>query len=151
MTPQAIAPPRAITLRLRRRFPRTPEAIFRAWTDPEMLRRWWCPAGWTPAEMHVDLRVGGAYHLGMRPIQGGAAVYVRGRFLEVSAPDTLIYTWKWENAFEDMPETRVTVKFTASAGATEVELTHECLPEIPLCLRHRTAWIESWQRLKAIL
>ena len=151
MTPQVIAPAKGITLRLRRRFPRPPEAVFRAWTTPDILQRWWCPDGWTPAEIEIDLRIGGAYRLGMRRIEGGDPVYVRGRFLEISVPEKLIYTWKWENAFEQMPETQVTVKFIESAGATELELTQEPLPEIPICLRHRTGWVEAWQRLTEIL
>ena len=151
MMPQVIAPSHGISLRLHRRFSKPPEAIFRAWTSPELLRRWWCPAGWVPAEIEIDLRVGGAYRLGMRRIDGGTLVYVHGRFLEVSAPEKLIYSWKWENAFEQMPETKVTVRFTESAGETELELTHESLPEIPICLRHRSAWIEAWQRLERSL
>jgi len=151
VTPQVIAPAKGITLRLRRRFPRPPEAVFRAWTTPDILQRWWCPDGWTPAEIEIDLRIGGAYRLGMRRIEGGDPVYVRGHFLEISVPEKLIYTWKWENAFEQMPETQVTVKFIESAGATELELTQEPLPEIPICLRHRTGWVEAWQRLTEIL
>ena len=151
MTPRTIAPHQGIRLRLRRRFPRSPEAVFRAWTDPETLRRWWCPPGWAPAEMEVDLRTGGAYRLGMRPLAGGTPVYVRGRFLEISEPDKLIYTWKWENAFEQMPETCVTVRFIGSSDSTEMELTHEPLSEVTLCLRHRSGWVEAWQRLQDIL
>lgn len=151
MMPQVIAPPQGISLRLRRRFSKPPEAIFRAWTTPELLRRWWCPAGWAPAEIEIDLRVGGAYRLGMRRTDESSLVCVYGRFLEVSAPGKLIYSWKWENAFEQMPETKVTVTFTESAGETELELTHEPLPEIPICLRHRSGWIEAWQRLEESL
>ena len=150
MTPQMIASP-GITLRLRRRFGRPPEALFRAWTDPDSLRRWWCPAGWIPADIEVDLRVGGAYRLGMRRVEGGDVVYVRGHFLEISAPEKLVYTWNWDNAFQRMPETRVTVKFIRVAGVTELELTHAQLPEVPVCLLHRAGWVEAWQRLEKIL
>jgi len=139
-----------IALRLSRRFARPAEAVFRAWTDPEALRRWWCPAGWTPAEIEVDLRAGGAWRLGMRRVENGETVYVRGRFLEVCPPEKLVYTWKWENAFEQLPETQVTVRFVELAGVTDLELIHELLPEIPICLRIRTGWLEAWQRLKEV-
>jgi uncharacterized protein YndB with AHSA1/START domain len=146
----AIAAP-GIMLRLSRRFSRPPEVVFRAWTNPDNIRRWWSPAGWTPAEMEVDLRVGGSYRLGMRRMEGGGTVYVHGRFLEVFAPRKLIYTWKWENAFEQMPETQVTVRFIESEGGTEMELIHEPLPEISMCLRVRAGWLDAWQRLKKVL
>jgi uncharacterized protein YndB with AHSA1/START domain len=146
-----IAAPPGIALRLSRRFSRSPEVVFRAWTNPDNIRRWWSPAGWTPAEIEVDLRVGGSYRLGMRRIEDGDTVYVHGRFLEVFAPRKLIYTWKWENAFEQMPETRVTVRFIESEGGTEMELIHEPLPEISMCLRVRAGWLDAWQRLKKVL
>jgi uncharacterized protein YndB with AHSA1/START domain len=147
----AIAAAPGIMLRLSRRFSRPPEVVFRAWTNPDNIRRWWSPAGWTPAEMEVDLRVGGSYRLGMRRIEDGDTVYVHGRFLEVFAPRKLIYTWKWENAFEQMPETQVTVSFIESEGGTEMELIHEPLPEISMCLRVRAGWLDAWQRLKKVL
>jgi uncharacterized protein YndB with AHSA1/START domain len=147
----ALASPPGITLRLSRRFSRSPEVVFRAWTNPDIIRRWWSPAGWTPAEMEVDLRVGGNYRLGMRRNEGGDTVYVHGRFLEVCAPQRLIYTWKWEHAFEQMPETQVTVSFIESEGGTELELIHEPLPEISICLRVRAGWLDACQRLKKVL
>jgi uncharacterized protein YndB with AHSA1/START domain len=101
--------------------------------------------------MEVDLRVGGGYRLGMRRVEGGDTVYVHGRFLEVCVPQKLIYTWNWENAFEQMPETQVTVSFIESEGGTEMELIHEPLPEISICLRVRAGWLDAWQRLKKVL
>ncbi|HUQ91457.1 MAG TPA: SRPBCC domain-containing protein [Bryobacteraceae bacterium] len=137
--------------RLQRRFKAPPEKVFRAWTDPQVLKRWWCPEGWTPAEMEVDLRAGGRYRIGMRRLTGGATVYVHGSFLQIDSPEKLVYTWRWENAFEGMPETRVTVRFAADGVFTLVMLTHENLPEIPVCLQHRSGWIAAWDRLETAL
>ena len=149
--PQATVERTGITFRLQRRFDAPPEKVFRAWTDPEALKRWWCPEGWIPAEIEIDLRVGGSYRIGMRRRSGGAMVAVRGPFLEVRAPENLAYTWQWENAFEHMPQARVTVQFVAEDGATVVVLTHESLPEVGICLQHRSGWIAAWQRLEQAL
>jgi len=153
---EPVAQRTGITFRLRRRFTAPRQNVFRAWTDPEVLKRWWCPDGWAPAEIEVDLRVGGAYRIGMRRIgmrrgEGGPPVYVYGSFLEVQTPEKLVYTWHWENAFEHMPKTRVTVEFVESGGATEVVLIHEHLPEIGVCLRHRSGWMAAWERLERSL
>jgi uncharacterized protein YndB with AHSA1/START domain len=137
--------------RLKRRFEAPREKVFDAWTKPEALKQWWCPEGWIPAEIEVDLRVGGAFRIGMRRASGGTPVYVRGIFQEVHRPERLAYTWQWENAFEDMPQTRVTVQFTEAATATELLLTHENLPEIPICLQHRSGWIAACDRITHIL
>ena len=148
---KTLAQQTGIAIRLHRRFAAARERVFQAWTDPEILKQWWCPNGWVPTEIEVDLRTGGTYRIGMRRVEGGAPVYVYGRFLEVSSPNRLVYTWHWENAFEEMPETRVTVQFADSGGATEVVLMHENLPEIPVCLRHRDGWIAAWKRIESIL
>ena len=95
----------ALAIHVRHTFAAQRERVFRAWTDPQVLKRWWCPPGWAPGEMQIDLRVGGAYRIGMRRLRSDAAVYVNGRFLEVNRPERLVYTWRWQNAFENMPET----------------------------------------------
>ena len=52
---------------------------------------------------------------------------------------------------EQMPQTRVTVHFVESGGATEVVLIHDHLPEIGICLRHRSGWLAAWERLERSL
>ncbi len=133
--------------RLQQRFNAPRDRVFRAWTDPEVLKRWWCPDGWKPVEIKVDLRPGGTYRIGMQKLAGGVPVYVDGVFLDVLVPERLVYTWRWKNAFEGMPETCVTVEFLERRGATEVLLAHANLPEIPICLHHRSGWIAAWDRI----
>jgi uncharacterized protein YndB with AHSA1/START domain len=140
-----------IAFKLQRRFEKPREAVFRAWTDPEILKLWWCPTGWAPTEIEVDLRVGGSYRIGMRRKTGGLPVYVRGTFLEVDSPKALAYTWKWENAFDEMPQTRVKIRFLSKREATLVVLEHDTLPEISVCLRHRGGWLAALERIQQIL
>ena len=147
MIPEATGQ-RAISIRLRRWFAAPREKVFRAWTNPEALKNWWCPMGWAPGEIEIDLRVAGTYRIGMRNRESGIPVSVYGRFLEVQRPERLVYTWQWENAFQDMPETRVTVQFVERGMGTEVVLTHENLPEIGVCVRHRSGWIAAWDRME---
>ena len=96
------------------------------------------------------MRAGGAYRIGMCRRSGGAVVYVSGSFLEIRRPERLVYSWKWENAFEQMPETRVTVEFAPAGVGTILVLSHEYLPEIPVCLQHRSGWLAALDRLNLI-
>jgi len=50
-----------------------------------------------------------------------------------------------------MPETRVIVQFIETGKATELLLTHQDLPEIPICLQHRSGWIEALERVERAL
>ena len=136
--------------RLTRRFEASREKVFAAWTKPEVLKEWWCPPGWVSTDIELDVRPGGTFRVGMRRLTGGMPVCVHGVFQEVRVPDKLTFTWRWENAFEGMPETRVIVEFKDVGRATELSLTHEMLPEIPICLQHRTGWIEALYRLQVV-
>jgi uncharacterized protein YndB with AHSA1/START domain len=136
--------------RLRRLFQAPKKVVFDAWTNTEVLRQWWCPEGWEMTDIHMDLRVNGTFRIGMSRVTGGVPVYVRGTFREVRPPDRLVYTWKWENAFEQMPETQVIVEFREIGSATELVLTHEDLPEIPICLLHRNGWAAALDRIERV-
>ena len=138
------------TLRLWHKFEATPERVFAAWTRPEALSLWWCPAGWRPVQIEVDLRQGGAYRLSMNQEGGARLVTVQGRFLEIERASRLVYTWRWDGVFPDMPETIVTVEFHAVAGGTELALRQEVL-EIPMCTRLLSGWITACDRLDEVV
>ncbi len=59
------------TLNLRRTFKAPRPEVFRAWTDPEELKKWWGPEGYATPSAEVDLRVGGKYRLGMMKLPKG--------------------------------------------------------------------------------
>jgi len=141
----------SIVLRLERVFAAPRERVFEAWTSTEALKRWWCPPGWEPERVEVDLRVSGALHLGMRRMTDGSIAAVHGRFLEVRRPERVVYTWRWTGALEDMSESRVTVEFHDEHGDTRLILTQDRLPDIPLWHRHRAGWIAACDRMEQVL
>jgi uncharacterized protein YndB with AHSA1/START domain len=71
------------------------EEVFRAWTEPEKLKQWWSPGGYTTKYAEVDLRTGGRYLLVMQP-PDGEPFHLAGTYREIVAPERLVYTWKWE-------------------------------------------------------
>ena len=140
-----------IAIRLRRYFRAPPETVFRAWSQPDALRKWWCPRGWIATAIEVDLRAGGEYRIGMRRATGGAEVSVSGHFLEVSPPRRLRYTWRWERAFGDMPLTVVTVEFVRADSGTELILCHEGFADAEIRQQHWIGWIAACNRLERTL
>jgi len=126
-----------MTLRLTRVVPARREVVFRAWTDPEALRRWWVPfEGMTVPAAEVDLRPGGRYRFTMRSAKG-EEFHLSGVYREVRPPERLVYTWRWEGADG---ETLVTVDFEASGATTLLHLTHEHFPNADTRDRHGTGW-----------
>lgn len=99
------------------------EEVFRAWTEPDQLKQWWGPGGYTTEYAEVDLRTGGRYLLVMKP-PDGEPFHLAGTYREIVAPERLVYTWKWEVGVPDPAESLVTVDFEDVGDATRVTVTH---------------------------
>jgi uncharacterized protein YndB with AHSA1/START domain len=105
-------------LRIERSFPASAEAVFDAWTSPEVMRRWFHVApDWDTAEAEVDLRVGGRVRVVMRRPDGTNAE-VWGEYTVIDRPRRLAMAW----TFGDDPgnEQLIELSFTESEGATTV-------------------------------
>ena len=126
------------------------DTLFRAWTDPRELTHWWRQEGdgWAFAGASVDLRVGGAYRLGMTGPDGQTHV-ARGVYREVERPRRLVFTWEWENPAHQVGDTLVTVEFKPlGPRRTEVILTHERFADRARMGRHTEGWTELLRLLE---
>jgi uncharacterized protein YndB with AHSA1/START domain len=65
--------------------------VFKAWTEPAHLARWWGPKGFTNPICEVDLRVGGAWRIVMRA-PNGAEYPGGGVYREIVKPERLVFT-----------------------------------------------------------
>ena len=135
-------------LELRRTFNAPRAAVFAALTEPDQLRQWWAATReHVPCLAEVDLRVGGAYRLGMRAASGNEHI-VGGTFREITEPERLVYTWRWESS-PDFPETLVTITLDALApDRTELHLVHELLPSEEAANQHRQGWTGCFDHLQ---
>ena len=74
------------------RLVRAPRAtLWRVWTDPNLLKEWWCPKPWTTEVRAFDLRAGGAFHTCMRGPDEGTSDNP-GCFLEVIPHARIVFT-----------------------------------------------------------
>ena len=138
------------TLQLTRTFAAPREKVFRAWTDPEEVKKWFHPPGYETPSAEIDLRVGGKYRLGMRKLPDGEVFYLSGSYREVRRPERLVYTWQWE-AEPELGDTLVTVQFHDRGGSTEVVLTHELFPTEKARQEHERGWSGGLDNLVKIL
>lgn len=105
---------------VRRRFAAPPRIVFTAWTQAELMRRWWVPQsfGMTLVACEIDARTGGGYRLEFA-VEGGTMAF-HGRYLEVTPPERLV----WTN--EEEPDGAVTsVTFAARDGGTLLTLRED--------------------------
>jgi uncharacterized protein YndB with AHSA1/START domain len=66
-----------------------PEKLFRAWTDPELLRQWFAPLPSTTLVAELDVRPGGSCLIVMRG-PDGTDMRNRGVYLEVVENERLV-------------------------------------------------------------
>jgi uncharacterized protein YndB with AHSA1/START domain len=97
--------------------------VFEAHTRPELVQRWLLgPDGWTMPECEIDLRVGGRYRYLWRHEKDGRAMGLSGVFREISPPDRLVHTEKFDEAWYP-GEAIITTVFTERKGVTTLTLT----------------------------
>jgi uncharacterized protein YndB with AHSA1/START domain len=93
--------------------------VYKAWTTPELVRRWWSGQRGEMTTCEIDLRVGGMRRYVMIA-DGGFEVAFRGEFREIVPNERIVMT----EVYEAMPdgEALVTVTFTESDGRTNLAL-----------------------------
>ena len=100
-------------------------ALWRAWTEPERLKEWWCPKPWVTEVRAFELRPGGAFHTFMSGPDGGTSDNP-GCFLEIVPGERIVATWMllggWRPATPWMAMTAV-ITFADEAGGTRYTAT----------------------------
>jgi uncharacterized protein YndB with AHSA1/START domain len=140
-TPQSGA-----ALRVERTFDAPAQAVFDAWTNPEVMRRWWSAgdAEWKNTLAEADLRVGGRIRIAMRTPSGDDYA-ASGEFTEIDPPERLAFTWAWDGG--DSRETLIELDFRERDGTTTVVLTHSGLSGEDSVRGHTGGWEEALDKL----
>jgi uncharacterized protein YndB with AHSA1/START domain len=135
------------SLTLKRRLDATPAEVFQAWTDPELLMRWFGPENVRTMEVTVDPRVGGAYRVVMLE-DTGERHEVSGIYQEVVANERLSFSWSWITTPERV--SRVTVTFKPDGDGTILTLLHEKLFDEKAVAGHSHGWTGSLVKLEQL-
>lgn len=91
--------PRDEQILITRRFAAPPRLVWRAWTTPELVRRWWTARRGEATVVEIDLRVGGAWRYAM-VLPDGLEVGFHGEYREVVPDERLVST----EVYEGMPD-----------------------------------------------
>jgi uncharacterized protein YndB with AHSA1/START domain len=95
------------------------ETVFKAWTEPELLKQWFAPRPWTTPVAELDVRPGGSSLIVMRSPEGKEHPG-RGVYLEVVKNERLVFTDAYTKAWEpsEKPFMTVTVTLEDLGGKT---------------------------------
>jgi uncharacterized protein YndB with AHSA1/START domain len=113
---------------LTRTFDAPRSLVFKAWTDPQHLAKWWGPKGFTNPVCEADVRPGGAIRIVMRAPSDAPAQFrgdhpMTGIFHEIDEPELLIFSTMVDDADGNrVLEVLNTVTFTEHGGKTTLTL-----------------------------
>ena len=90
--------------------------VFKAWTTPELFKRWWAPKsfGLSMLSCEQDVRVGGGYRLVFKHPSRPEPMAFFGKYLEVTPCSRLV----WTNEEDDHGGAVTTVTFEEKDGKT---------------------------------
>lgn len=126
---------------VRRTFNATPEAVWEAWTNPDLIKQWWGPETFTCPFAKIDMSKGGKFLFCMESPEGEKN-WSTGTFLEIDAHDLLVCSNYPSNEkgevvssasvmdgpFAILGESYITVEFSGERGKTFLTLSHARLP-----------------------
>ena len=94
--------------------------VFKAWTDPERMKRWWGPHGFTTTIHQMDVRLGGAWRFVMHG-PDGRDYKNKITFSEVVKSERLVYAHSGGEDVEPV-QFHVTVMFADQGGKTKLTM-----------------------------
>jgi uncharacterized protein YndB with AHSA1/START domain len=102
-------------IRISREFDAPLALVYRAWTRPELVTRWWNGGRGEGVSIEIELRVGGAWRYAMT-IEDGSEVAFHGEYREITDDARIVTT----EVFEPRPLVRGvrTVTFADTGGRT---------------------------------
>jgi uncharacterized protein YndB with AHSA1/START domain len=112
-----------------REFDAPKHLVYRAWTTPELVKRWWAGHRGEMQIVDIDLRVGGRWRYVM-VATGGQEVAFHGEFREIVPEERIVQTEIYEMPGAEEPSEAETplnvITFAESGGRTTLELLVEC-------------------------
>lgn len=141
-----------LELVIEREFDAPREMVWRAWTEPEHMRRWMCPDDFQVILAEGDLRAGGWWRSGMRSRHNGTELFMHGEYREVVPPERLVFSHTWEDE-EGNPRhwTEVNVHFTDLGGRTLMTFRQAEMKSPETLEAAKQGWSETLANLESYL
>jgi uncharacterized protein YndB with AHSA1/START domain len=121
------------TVRLHRIIPAPPDKVYRAWLEPELIRRWMAPGSLEVIRAEVDERVGGHYRIWHAGAEGEVGGF-ECELLELVPHERIVLRWGFvgpDRLAGPTYDSQLTVTLReAPDGATELTLVHERLDDL---------------------
>ena len=137
------------SLTLVRRIAARPSIVFEAMTTAEGVAAWFGPDDLPVVRAEMDARVGGAYRVHFRTLDGRDHE-ARGEFLELVPPRRIVMSWSWAvggELDESRRISRVEIELTSIDDGTELTFTHAALSSEASAKSHARGWSGAFDKL----
>jgi uncharacterized protein YndB with AHSA1/START domain len=145
------------------------ELVWKVFTDPDHMKHWWGPKGFTVIASKMDLRPGGTYHYGLKA-PDGSPMWGKFVFREIAVGERMVFissfsdeaggttrhpmapTWPLEMlstfTFEDVPggRTKITIRWSPHNPTEEERKTFDAGRD-----SMRMGWSGTLEQLEAYL
>lgn len=125
------------------------ELVYRGWTEPEQMSKWFGCTKTQSVKVTNDLRVGGEYRVNVS-CNDGEQVCMSGVYQKIEPNRRLVYTWNNTSSEYPAKDTLVSVQFIAQGDKTEIRLTHSNLNDANCLHGHTLGWTASLDRFTAL-
>mgnify|MGYP003575103302 CR=1 FL=1 len=133
-------------------FPVSADILYRAWTEPDQLKRWWKPMGNQLTDVSAELKEGGEVEYKFKS-DGSKDLIIRGKYLEVVPNEKLVYTWRWQAPDEalDDSEYKLSINFQSSGEGSRIDISQEAVNSRESIKPHQHGWEEALNHLSDFL
>ncbi|MDO6730866.1 SRPBCC family protein [Marinovum sp. 2_MG-2023] len=126
-----------LTLEVERIIAAPQETLFKAWLDPDMLRRFMLPGqNMTVPRASADPTVGGRFEIIMQA--GDQEMPHAGTYREITPHERIVFTW--ESAHSTETDSEVTLEFIPQGDSTKVRLSHVRFANEEMRNNHQGGW-----------
>ena len=148
------------TITIKRTFNLPLSAVWKAWTEPESMKKWWGPKEYTCPDCSIDFRVGGKFLASMQGADG-KKIWSTGTYKEIVPLKKIVNTDSFADSTGNIVpasyykmsgdwglELLVTTEFEEVDGKTNISLQHAGLP-VELSDECMQGWQSSFDKLES--
>ena len=126
------------TLQIQRFINAPVEQVYSAWTQVDLIKRWFAPGNMSVPQASVDLQPNGQYRIQMFDAEEKSTHTCLGVYQQIVPGKKLVFTWTWEG--NETEQSLVTVTFAAKNQGTELTLIHERFSDKNSRDMHEQGW-----------
>lgn len=130
----------------------TPKAVFRAWTDPKLVKKWFGPQPHSLISADIDLRVGGAWRFVLYEGDQGSMGF-EGVYLVIDQDSRLVKKWsKFTISASGVrhvtPLSQVDITLNEKGSGTEIRISHSAIADRDTRIGFTSGWEHGIENLR---